>query len=100
MSTHTPGPWTYSEGNENDYIVHVERDAEAVAVVIHGHEANARLIAAAPALLEALEAYLVCDRRLGETAAAAKMDSDISYALHKAHQKARAAIAQAKGEGT
>jgi len=56
MSAHTPGPWTYSADDEGGYMVQVERDAQPIArVAWFDQEANARLIAAAPAMLEALE---------------------------------------------
>lgn len=48
------------------------------------------------ALLEALEAYGAIYRRVMEQAN--KIDSDVWYAVTKAEQKARAAIAQAKGD--
>ena len=47
------------------------------------------------ALLEALETYVAVYRRVMEQAN--KIDSDVWYAVTKAEQKARAAIAQAKG---
>lgn len=50
MSAHTPGPWTVEDARRvlgsTDYGRSVMRDAEV--------EANARLIAAAPDMLEAL----------------------------------------------
>lgn len=66
MSGHTPGPWGFyrMQGFGADYSVRTED--RAVAVVRHyGNpkvsEANARLIAAAPELLEA------CKRALEQT---------------------------------
>lgn len=85
VSAHTPGPW---EVRIQDAGVHVTlRDSTGVkfAVVIQGprtagkHE-NARLIAAAPDLLEALE-------RVAE--------DDFA---HDTHEIVLAAIAKAKGE--
>jgi len=62
MGKHTPGPWYYEEGHTDSYCVcdlglfkvygdELEHSREAI-------DADARLIAAAPELLEALEAAL------------------------------------------
>lgn len=90
MSKHTPGPWSIQRQNPSPttgewmvagkspgYLAEV-RDCGSGPV-----EANARLIAAAPDLLEALEALI--------TAVDASM---YGMAIHNA----RAAIAKAKGE--
>ena len=58
---HTPGPWEISrdavpEGYTQN-TVYAERDGERVATAFR-NEANARLIAAAPDLLEACKAAL------------------------------------------
>lgn len=59
MSAHTPGPWIHKFGhfeNEDGYIVIVgeiygnEKDED-----VNEHEANARLIAAAPEMFELLK---------------------------------------------
>jgi len=60
MADHTPGPWHYQEesdaythivrGPTDNFIVQLPQDTSGRA------EANARLIAAAPAMLEALQA--------------------------------------------
>jgi len=68
MSKHTPGPWTYylaskhyPNGSDNDYgrivwaIGHGEVAQTPGRLLDTEDEANARLIAAAPDLLEALE---------------------------------------------
>lgn len=97
MSAHfTPGPWKVSH---DEYAGHYdvstfdpERGSEAIAQVLYANnepggrgEADARLIAAAPALLEALgwlESYL----------------RDTPHHNAPAAANARAAIALAKGE--
>lgn len=76
MSEHTPGPWeTYRGGHAYTYPdspqaeIHIladERDVEIASCVRRDipkdqHAANARLIAAAPELLEALVALLDSD---------------------------------------
>lgn len=59
MSKHTPGPWTYYP--EDNIIVSksgyrlLDWIARSTAVSIDERNANARLIAAAPELLEALQ---------------------------------------------
>jgi len=59
MSAHTPGPWHYREGSR----IVVDGGGWWIAEVQAGRadnssEANARLIAAAPDLLAALENYV------------------------------------------
>ena len=101
MSAHTPGPWRmvrfeFLEGEELEvaryrhpdwWEVRSNPDKDYRSMGVSGHigEANARLIAAAPDLLEALED--VVKQVLG---AEADMWLDI--------KQARAAIAKAKGE--
>ena len=92
-SKHTPGPWKWMMGG----IVGVKRDKHdqtVPSVVNHNGlgrqgtetEHNARLIAAAPELLEALDALLN-----------ARWQGDQTV-LTDAQAKARAAIAKARGE--
>lgn len=59
MSGWTPGPWKRSmplkgwDGQYNLFEIHWSDDGECVAEIVHG-EADARLIAAAPELADAL----------------------------------------------
>lgn len=94
---HTPGPWGYSQWpDQSIFNIHAGGFAEAFAVVKNVENAhrgmgsvetraNARLIAAAPELLAALEAMLNY-ANLG------------AYERADAVKAARAAIAKAKGE--
>lgn len=92
---HTPGPWKAfpsdpADGAECYYLTAVELRGEIAC--IYGpqrdeQEANARLIAAAPELLEALEGLLA---HLGP-------DGYIPNAGGTATERARAAIAKATG---
>lgn len=68
MSTkHTPGPWVVRDDSDKAPFTfrvradlsHRKHDASEESVCITGSEANARLIAAAPELLEALQSALV-----------------------------------------
>ena len=96
MSKHTPGPWSYIGNGDvvaksNKYCGG-EKDIASVFLTVNDEdEANARLIAAAPDLLEALKAcadwldWLVTPH-------------DDPKGAHAAHIKqARAAIAKATG---
>ena len=106
MSKHTPGPWSVGEVSHKKQRVDIDSlhadqtlghqtwrglaraygcedmPAEGTAAML----ANARLLAAAPELLEALQSVL--DNCLD------------SEGLCAAHAKARAAIAKATGENT
>lgn len=53
---HTPGPWTYqATAGNHDYAVYPEATGKCLALVRDFDEANARLITAAPELLEAAQ---------------------------------------------
>lgn len=94
---HTPGPWAVAKAKHGVDMSHhivalVAPDREDRALVVHAHQgddtqadANARLIAAAPELLEALEGLLA-------------VSVDTSPAELLAMIAAREAIAKAKGE--
>ncbi|RTW54554.1 hypothetical protein [Pseudomonas aeruginosa] len=96
--SHTPGPWEierYSDGliqivggirAVSDHEEHVTTVVEAVT---RGDEANARLIAAAPELLDALEDAV---NRLTSSLILLKCDDDF---IKKETAKARAAISKA-----
>jgi hypothetical protein len=86
--THTPGPWTYDA--EFEVIFGPSPDYDTVAATFFDRpedecEANARLVAAAPQLLEALQSLLRDEKALD--------DDDPN--LIKTREKARAAIAKA-----
>ena len=97
---HTPGPWVVTEDMGSNIIrgTEEERAVEGLAGITYKwrdyvastwggpHEANARLIAAAPEMLQAL---LVADRTFAENGL---------LACHAARQEIRAAIAEATGE--
>jgi hypothetical protein len=113
MSKHTPGPWEYdrmllpqrAKDRRCGFVVNGPDTKEElptrvcdmrVPAGIDGFgegEANARLIAAAPELLEACEAMLKCSpMQQGERNGA------IMGMISGAIDKAREAIAKAKGE--
>ena len=99
MREHTPGPWQAEEasvrGITQEWFVRVDGDDIAIASDIRDRngnhsEANARLIAAAPELLEALEDLA----SLAEAAMREVGEYDIEAEL----ADARAAIAKATGD--
>ena len=85
MSNHTPGPWKIFDDHPDPDLLclHVYHGDEQIADV--SELKNARLIAAAPDLLEALENLLKVHEGEGGT-------------QYHAGDMARAAIAKAKGE--
>jgi hypothetical protein len=107
MSKHTPGPWVVSHGYDGsisvdtvDYVrLNLTTACKIVVADICKHEmaehfsaeANARLIAAAPELLEALQD--VCARLLYRG-----VSTDAGHPDRTALEVARAAIAKATGE--
>ena len=97
-TTHTPGPWEYTH-NSNSAAEFVEVTAANGDEIAHVYdsrmddgEANARLMATAPRLLEALEDMTII---VGEMLADALLDPVED--LEKRHELAVAAIAAAEG---
>lgn len=86
---HTPGPWSWSRDtmeNRCDITLHSEATGYSILYCcVKPREPNARLMAAAPDLLEALELAHA-------TLCGANMNKKI------VEQKVMAAIAKAKGE--
>ena len=88
MSAHTPSPWSFVQSGTGDFPIWTVRIGTRGLITLPATagmetmDADARLIAAAPELLEALQD--LCDT-LGECGMT---------------EKARAAIAKAEGEAT
>ena len=104
MNKHTPGPWTHEgqgdiTGIEDNGFGRGPVDVCSVYLrTVEGrHEANARLIAAAPDLLEALEAFERISA-LWLPAEVEEQHAEEMYALHMARNQMLAAIAKARGE--
>ena len=88
-TTHTPGPWVLKGRFPTQYIMH---DRDCIATT-HISEADARLIAAAPEMLEAL---LVAQEAV-ESAAFGALRDPIEL-VKRATKLRLAAIAKATGE--
>lgn len=92
----TPGPWfkvndTLVRGSHGEPVASTKGFAYPEAIE---HAANAHLIAAAPALYAALEAWLECtDPKTANVIGGRVAD------YRKAHEMARSALATARGEG-
>lgn len=85
---HTPGPWAYRIGQHHtDFIL---SNGSVIEVEWRIAEANARLIAAAPDLLEAL-------RDLVEATSGGDMGMGTAIFFPREFDAARAAIAKAEG---
>lgn len=119
MSEHTPGPWHADvDSDHGDYVIWTERgkflanvgtgeeagEDRAECLAFDVAKANARLIAAAPELLEALEA-VVADREYQKLSGAPHFTSAPTEgewkadSAKKAWAKAAAALAKARQEG-
>lgn len=90
---HTPGPWKYEWGVKvggftQSFDIYTEDEKELIGYVEHSDniEANARLVATAPELLEALQELTTGHKKEGSTEWA------------NAYTKAARAIAKATGE--
>ena len=94
LSAHTPGPWAQDVyGSINDKTGNTIR-VEGLALSSGSEaKANARLIAAAPELLEALKEYIAA----GENSVTATDDVAAMIRFGEADKAARSAIAKATG---
>ncbi len=105
--THTPGPWyvgqtqndadiVYAEGRPNEYRRIAEIDSD-------NYEANARLIAAAPALLAALQKIVSAEPEAEPNDEYDDMEGAFNdgyeHGVWDMAQIARAALALAEGSG-
>lgn len=95
QNKHTPGPWT-ATGHDGKQCVIIECDWGSVAKVLpigaqDQETANARLIAAAPDLLEALEDAAFLMRM------AAKIAGPMQDSFKRSAEDAAKAIAKAEG---
>jgi len=104
----TPGPWTVSDSAPEEYAVSIHGAqletggfpivADIPERTIHGtHEANARLIAAAPDLLEALRDALKAEEDAIASVAGWAGALGVHPDLLARIEKMRAAIAKAEG---
>ena len=104
MAEHTPGPWTVGNEllREDERPVHGGESGEGIIALVwpwgddevgeQDREANARLIAAAPDLLEAAEAVIAEWRRYIED------EIDVADMAQGSLTVLLAAIAKARGE--
>ena len=103
MSKHTPGPWT---ATFEDYRWVIDCQGEfgpkkALAVTagfFPKHEANARLIAAAPDLLEALKLAHKALEAIADEMTVGERYTNAGQHLIDSLEPSRAAIAKATGE--
>lgn len=103
MTKHTPGPWHVGVKQAEKIVYDHKGWAIANCTVYHGHEdseptENARLIAAAPDLLDSIDAYLHAKKvqLLEETGNTVMVDSETL--LREAETMMKAAIAKAEGK--
>ena len=87
MSKHTAGPWRIQESFVNNgqrWSILFRDDSKWLASVLHNNNdesmANAKLMAAAPELLEALESLLEQTRQYGHTAEITAAEAAIAKA--------------------
>lgn len=108
-SQHTPRHWNYVETSTGYNIYNHSKQIDKIEIIarIDSNEANARLIAAAPELLEALENLLSAEKELDPFNEKAGIEFEGRYMGHdergdilmkRAKGKASTAIAKAKGE--
>lgn len=102
QSKHTQGPWSLTHDDTNDsYTTHRDRTAGAGAIahILHWNtltEANARLIAAAPEMLEALREVEHAINRIS-TLGLSATDAATLYSAQASVRAAR--LAATGGEG-
>ena len=98
---HTAGPWEVGQYG-NSFIVTAKERMYDVAVVRNigneDNEANARLIAASPELLEALQAFMALDKSFSTTCQHHLNEMAKTGPMARAVQLARAAISKATSQ--
>ena len=93
MSEHTPGPWS-GWGVSNPYVCGADyKPVCTISTARSEYHANARLIAAAPDLLEALEELTRCHVEYCKAYGSGIADNATCV------QQANVAIAKARGQG-
>ena len=101
MSKHTPGPWKIGAPPPNGEQTIGTQQGLMVAVATTGAgvptEANARLIATAPELLDELESAVLQMGMAAECVESGRHDEAILHLRSHVRQK-RAVIAKARGE--
>jgi uncharacterized protein (DUF427 family) len=94
--THTPGPWYEMTKGENKYQSSICQEAtgKTIAVTYTSNDADARLIAAAPDLLQALKDEL---QALFTWSYASPLHKDVKQGIAISIDKIERAIAKAEG---
>jgi predicted nucleic acid-binding protein len=95
---HTPAPWSFRQGSSphNQGQVYCEDNGKTLAVTYDDEDgANARLIAASPAMLAALQAALACLENLREVQQWDKAEGDHIDEAIDARDAVHLAIAKA-----
>jgi hypothetical protein len=92
-AAHTPGPWAYhATAGNHDFAIYPEATGRDVALVRDFNEANARLIVAAPELLQALR---LAEAIIKDCEPVVLGDSDDAHRHRQGRAEIRAAIAKA-----
>jgi len=97
---HTPGPWDLSDYTDDKDAYEINANKKLIAEILNANEANARLIAAAPELLELAEGMLgfeIATPRDYKTKGAASFSPLCRYIIDL-QNKARKIIAEATGD--
>ena len=98
MTKHTPGPWETREHSDGSHwFVDYQQGGEGYTLVDELSEGDARLIAAAPELLEACYQALAAMRDLAEQAGDVP-EWNTGGDAYEACNAIRAAIARAEGK--
>lgn len=94
MSKHTPGPWVQFDKNDTRTMILGPRQFHVASVPVFEEEdeANARLIVAAPDMLDALKALIACSEEPDPESLSPR-----APLLVGAWAKARDAISKAEG---
>jgi hypothetical protein len=105
MNAHTPGPWQTTDEKDRRGWLYIEGNYEVLARITGSPDdveaqANARLIAAAPELLEALRIAEGALKNPSPTLRARPGEMTIKERRHVARQAVRAAIAKAEGRAS
>lgn len=97
MSGHTPGPWVVNPDNDGSGFIVERANGKTIAIIYSDHEPDARLIALAPEMRDALGTLVDLLADASVHVEVDQQDPGVGERLQAAVGVARALLAKAEG---